>query len=398
MLKKIKRLMTEAAVVSSLMIPVTVKAEMPESDPALTQDLTSDYAIVLDSDTGQILSEKNADEKMYPASMTKMMTALVAIEQITDPNETVTITSEMLKGLTEANASVAGFMAGDAPTMLDLLYGVALPSGADASNAFAFHFEGSVEAYVEKMNQKAREIGMENTHFANTTGLHREDHYSTVRDMAKLLKYCLGHETFRTIFSQAEYTSTPLASHPAGLKMSSTVFSAAAKGNYSMPGFIGGKTGYTGPAGHCLAYWAWLNDMNLIIVTAHAATGMYVPSHIKDASVLLTKLNEWEKRTLLKEGDIAAEITVKHAKKEEKITIDVKDTLIVDLPKSSVTEFVQTFPQEIRSDVEDQDLSGTIAVTMDGNVIYQRDLMVVVPREPSFFSRLWMRIKKLFGF
>ena len=146
--------MTEAAVVSSLMIPVTVKAEMPESDPALTQDLTSDYAIVLDSDTGQILSEKNADEKMYPASMTKMMTALVAIEQITDPNETVTITSEMLKGLTEANASVAGFMAGDAPTMLDLLYGVALPSGADASNAFAFHFEGSVEAYVEKMNQK----------------------------------------------------------------------------------------------------------------------------------------------------------------------------------------------------------------------------------------------------
>ena len=390
--------MAAAALASALISPLPLEAKMPDSDPGLTEDLVSECAIVLDMETGQVLSEKNPDERIYPASMTKMMTALIAIESITDPSETITITQEMLRGLQEANASVAGFMAGDSPNMIDLLYGIALPSGADASNAFAFHYAGSVSAYVEKMNAKAKEIGMNNTHFVNTTGLHNEDHYSTCRDMAKLLKYCLGHETFRTVFSSAEYTTSPLASHPSGIKMESTAFSAAARGNYEMPGFIGAKTGYTGPAGHCMAYWAEMNGMKLIIVTARAATGMYVSSHISDASKLLGRLNEWEQRTLMTEGEPAADITVKHAKQEEHIVIPMMETLIADVPKSSVTEFIETFPEEVISGVENEDMTGTIAVVKDGEVLYQKDLMVTVPREPAFFSRLWMRIRKLLGF
>ncbi|MCR4950131.1 MAG: D-alanyl-D-alanine carboxypeptidase [Solobacterium sp.] len=398
MFKHLRSIYAAAAAALILIPGVLVPCYALDSDPTLSQDLKSDNVIVIDADSGQILTEKNPDDRIYPASMTKMMTALIAIEMIQDPNETITITKEMLAGLQEANASVAGFVAGDAPTMIDILYGIALPSGADASNAMAYHFAGGVAPYVEKMNAKAKELGMNDTHFVNTTGLHNDDHYSTVRDIAKLLKYCLGHDTFRTIFSSAEYTTSPLRSHPAGIKMESTAFSAIKKGNYPVPGFVGAKTGYTGPAGHCMAYWTSNNGMNLICVTAHAATGMYVPSHITDASSLLVKLDEWEKRTLLTAGDTAAKITVHHAHEDETITIQVPDTLIADLPKASVTEVVQTFPAEVNSGIEPEDMQGTLAVVKDGQVIYQKDLMVQIPREVSFWSRLWMRIRKMIGF
>ena len=121
--------------------------------PMLDIELTSQNAFVIDVSSGQVLLDKNADGRIYPASMTKMMTAIIAIEHLPDLNEHIMIPEEALVGLKEANASVAGFVAGDNPTVEELLYGIALPSGADCSNTIALHIAGSIEAYVELMNQ-----------------------------------------------------------------------------------------------------------------------------------------------------------------------------------------------------------------------------------------------------
>ncbi|MBR3350359.1 MAG: D-alanyl-D-alanine carboxypeptidase, partial [Solobacterium sp.] len=157
--------------------PVNAEAQTP--DPTLYEGLGSDYIYVEDIESGQVLTEKNSEQKMYPASMTKMLTVIVALEHLNDMDEIIEITEQMTEGLIEQEASLAGFGAGDRVTVRDLLYGTALPSGADAANGLAFTVAGSIKNYVALMNEKAQEIGMANSHFANCTGLHEDDHYTT---------------------------------------------------------------------------------------------------------------------------------------------------------------------------------------------------------------------------
>lgn len=217
------------------------KIQAQDAHPLLNQ-IISDNAIVVDRDTGQVLDEKNPDEIIFPASMTKIMTAILVIENLPDLNQTITITDDMLRGLAEENASVAGFQPGDAPTVQDLLYGIALPSGADASNAAAYTITGNNPSqFIEMMNVKAKELGMNHTNFANDTGLPDDNHYSTVRDMAKLMNYCLRNEEFRKIFSARTWQTGPLASSPAGISMHSTIWSGAEKEGYPLEGLIGEK-------------------------------------------------------------------------------------------------------------------------------------------------------------
>ena len=376
-----------------LLYPLPVQAMDP--DPSVTEDLWSLNAIVIDADTDQVISQRGADEQIWPASMTKMMTAIVAIEAVSDLSETVLITDEMLDGLYEMNASVAGFMTGDRPTVLDLLYGTALPSGADACHALAYSIAGSESSFVQMMNRKAQELGMDHTHFMNTSGLDDDNHYSTVRDMASLLKYCIQNETFREVFSSASYVSTPLASYPGGLPMSSTIWSAVDSYGYYVPGLQGGKTGFTYLAGHCLAWWAELNGMTLIGVTAHADTGMYDPSHIDDLSTVLIRMEGWQKQSLLQKGDTLHTVTVHHKKSDEEIAVYAPETVILDIPEGSA-ETVCTFPDEITAGLYPEDVYGTYAITQDGKVLYRTDLMVRIPREKSGFARFVLWLKSIF--
>ena len=122
--------------------------------------LEAEYVYMINIDTKEVMYEKNAYAKMYPASMTKIMTAIVAIEAIDDLDETITITAQMMAGLYEANASMAGFQIGNIVTYRDLLYGVLLPSGAECTQALAYSLFGNVESFVAKMNEKAKEIGL----------------------------------------------------------------------------------------------------------------------------------------------------------------------------------------------------------------------------------------------
>ena len=168
--------------------------------------LTSEYIYIYDLTNDRLVYSRKGDDQFYPASLTKMMTLIVGIENIPDVNQTMVLTSDIFDGLIEAQASRAGFGIDDTVSMLDLFYGIMLPSGAECTRAIAKTVAGSEEAYVELMNQKAQELGMEHTHFVNTSGLHDENHYSTPHDMAILLKYCLQNELFNTIFTLYFFT------------------------------------------------------------------------------------------------------------------------------------------------------------------------------------------------
>ena len=174
-----------------------------ETDATQTLDLElySEHAILIDLETNTVIAEKDPDAKIYPASMTKVMTALVACEQITDWDATFTMTQAIIDPLFLSDATMAGFVNGEEVSMTDLVYGALLPSGAEATEALAQTIAGSTEGFVALMNEKAAELGLTNTHFVNDSGLHDENHYTTVREMAVILEAAMANERCRAALS-----------------------------------------------------------------------------------------------------------------------------------------------------------------------------------------------------
>lgn len=271
----------------------------PEPVPSVDiNDINSKSGILVRLSDEEVVAEKDADTRIYPASMTKIMTAVVGLENLQDLNETITIDRETYDKLYTDGASLAGFGAGDEVKAIDILYGVMLPSGAECCVGMAQHLFGSEEAFVEKMNEKATELGMQDTHFVTCTGLHDENHYTTVRDLMKLLSYALKNDTFRQIYCSPEYTTSPTASAPEGLHFLSTMFKKMDSPSVNGGEIEGGKTGYTSEAGQCLASLAKVDDVEYILVTAGAPGGPSTePYHIEDAKTVYNRIQAGEQGT-----------------------------------------------------------------------------------------------------
>ena len=171
--------------------PALTLAQSTEATRVLDLELYSSSAVLVDVQSGTVLAEKAPDAKIYPASMTKVMTLLVAAENLPDLDATFTMTQAIIDPIYLAGASMAGFVDGETVSMRDLLYGAVVPSGAEATEALAQAVAGSEEAFVTMMNEKAATLGLTSTHFMNTSGLHDEDHYSTVREIALILQAAL---------------------------------------------------------------------------------------------------------------------------------------------------------------------------------------------------------------
>jgi D-alanyl-D-alanine carboxypeptidase (penicillin-binding protein 5/6) len=227
-------------------------------------------AILIHLNDNTILMEKKSGGKIYPASLTKMMTALVAIENLLSLQKEIRLTHYTFDGLYSADASMAGFQAGENVRAIDLLYGVLLPSGAEACIGLADEIAGSEQQFVRLMNQKAADLGMNNTYFTNATGLHNENHYSTVKDLAVLLSYALQNETFRQIFTSSRHSTQPTNKHPGGITFYSIMFEGLNNQNIIGGQFLGGKTGYTDEAGLCLASLAKVGKQEYILISAGA--------------------------------------------------------------------------------------------------------------------------------
>ncbi|MBS4536300.1 D-alanyl-D-alanine carboxypeptidase [Clostridium sp. D2Q-14] len=233
-------------------------------------DLYSTQAILINLNDDKVLLESGSEEKIYPASLTKIMTAVVVLENISDFKRTISLPESMFSDLYEANASMAGFLPGEKVTAMDLLYGVILPSGADAAIGLAIDISDSEENFVNLMNKKAKQLGMKDTHFANVTGLHDINHYTTVKDISILLEYALENDIFREVFTSDHYSTLPTNLHSGGITLSSTMFKKMDKSDFEGGKILGGKTGYTKEAGLCLASLAEKNGNEYILVTVGA--------------------------------------------------------------------------------------------------------------------------------
>lgn len=235
-----------------------------------SNELKSPYAVLISLNDGTILIDNNSRDRIYPASLTKIMTVIVAIENTPDLQQHVLLPARLFNDLYRADASMAGFLPNEEVPAIDLIYGALLPSGAECCVGLADSITGSESGYVDLMNRKAEEIGMKQTHFTNTTGLHDPDHYTTVRDMAVLLEYALQNDTFRQVFTTARYSTSPSELHPDGITFYSTLFTMADIPAEDGEGILGGKTGYTEQAGLCLASLIRKNGEEYVLVTAGA--------------------------------------------------------------------------------------------------------------------------------
>ncbi len=254
--------------------------------------INSMYVVLMDAKSGRILGEYQGDEAMYPASLTKMMTAIVAIEELDSLDKEITLSDSAFAGLYEEGATQAGFQPGEAVRAIDLLYGVMLPSGAECCIGLAQEIAGSEEAFVKLMNRKASRLGMDKTHFCDSTGLHNSDHYSSAHDMAVLLRYALHNSTFREIITSARHSTPGTNLHPDGITYYSTLFKNLPDSSVTGGHIMGGKTGYTGEAGHCLASFAEIEGREYILVTAGASQKRGPTIHIEDAKIIYNRLGQ----------------------------------------------------------------------------------------------------------
>ena len=184
-------------------------------------DIVSEYAILIDVDSGEILAERNAHVRMNPASMTKILTALVAAEQAEDLDDKLTVTREITDYGYINDCSSAGFVIDERVSVRDLLYGTILPSGADAAVGLAVYVSGSQEAFVELMNERLKELGLSKTaHFTNCVGVFDENHYCTAYDIAMILEAAIDNEICREVMSTRIHTTEKTLQNPEGLELS----------------------------------------------------------------------------------------------------------------------------------------------------------------------------------
>lgn len=243
--------------------------------------LFSDHVIVLDVKNDRVLFEKDADGKTRPASLAKIMTALVIIENLQDFQERVEIPHDIYTYLQGSGIAAAGFEDGENPTVEDLLYGILYKSGAECCLTLAEKVAGSEEAFVAMMNEKAADIGLENTSFGNCIGLDSPACWTTARDLMKLTKYALENEHFRSIFASYSYTIAPTNK----CSRERTIYNAAVKRFGSdRAGVFGGKLGNTDQAQLCLSAIAEINGGEYLYVSTHALRTQerYNP-HVDDA-------------------------------------------------------------------------------------------------------------------
>lgn len=254
--------------------------------------MNSSNVVLMDVKSGKVIGEMNGEERIYPASMTKIMTAIVALEAFSDLDREITLSEDIFYALDGQDATQAGFQPGESVRIRDLVYGVILPSGAECCLALANEVSGAEADFVEKMNAKAKSIGMKNTHFVDCTGLHDPEHYSTAYDIALLLKYALHNDTFRDVIESHFYSTPGTNVHPDGITYYSTMFKNMSDTSVTGGEILGGKTGYTSEAGHCLASFAQIYDREYILVTAGAAADATGVPHILDAKTIYNRLGK----------------------------------------------------------------------------------------------------------
>ncbi len=360
----------------------------------------SDYYYMIDMDNNQVVFDHGSNEEIYPASMTKIMTLIVALENIQDLQQKVILDKDVFAGLIEENASMAGYSLNESSTLEDCIYGLFLPSGAEASRVIASTVAGSESGFVELMNKKAEELGLEKTHYVNTTGLHDNMHVTTLRDVATLLTYCLQNPDFKKIFTTHQYTADSPSMHKYGLTWKSNLSKSLDQLN--MEGkevIIGGKTGYTIPAGLCLASIAEKDDRHYMLITAHAPAGS-TPYHVIDAiNTYNTVFNDYKKSEWINIDEILGTSDLRFSFDDDKIDFKVSETVELTMPSEIEIETITRnliVLEQYEAPIVKGDILGELQLLSKDEVIFSTQLVAQKDYDRSFIlyglfcMKVWM--------
>lgn len=355
----------------------------------------SNNVILYNLNDNNILYEKNSESQVSIASLTKIMTGIVAIENINDLDEKVILEYDDFKGLAALNASQAGFNVLEEVTYRDLLYGLLLPSGADAAQALSRLIAGSVSEFVKLMNEKAALLELNNTHFMNTTGLDEEGHYSTVSDVSKLLMYAIKNEEFLNIIKTRYYT-TSNNNH----KFKSTIAKMQDLYNiHDMDYLIGGKTGTTEDAGLCLASIAEKNNVKYLLVTALAPLSRDVPYNLLDAKNIYEYfINNYSYQNVLDVHDELIKIKTKYIK-DDYLSFNSSRSVNLYLENKfnkSNLEYLYDGKKLITSDMKKGDKLGVVKIIYNGDVLAVEN--IVLDKDVNFDLGKYIKENKILSY
>lgn len=333
--------------------------------------LASEAAVLIDGDSGLVLFEKNAGKKLYPASTTKIMTAIVALENAELTDET-TVSHNAVYSISP-DSSAAGLYEGEEINVEELLYTLLVASANDSANVLAEHVSGSIDAFVALMNQKAKEIGADNTHFVNTHGLHDENHYTTAGDIAKIAVYAMKNPTFAEIVSHSTYTLEPTNKYDKQRTYTNTNQLLNPNCPYYVKGAAGIKTGYTGEAKNCLVASAGRGGVNLIAVAlCSSPVENKVMSFVDSKNLLEYGFSEFPPKKVVSKGEIISDLPIKNAKGSRKVVLEAEEDLSLILPKNVTEEEVEVLEyirKKVSAPIKKGDLMGRKDYRYDGALL-----------------------------
>lgn len=350
------------------------------------EDLTLNAlsAILIDSSSGEVLYEKNADEKLAPASMTKIMTMLLIMEAIDNGNITFDDEVTITKEAASMGGSQVFLKEGEVYKVSELLKGIAVASGNDAAVAMAERIGGSVEGFVNMMNEKAKALNLSNTNFVNPHGLDVENHYSSARDMAIMAKELLKHEKILEYSSIYEEYLTKNDGSKTWLVNTNKLIKF-----YN--GADGLKTGFTKSAGYCLTATAKKNDLRLIsVVMKEDSTNARTEDTVK---MLNYGFNTYKLNVIKDSNEILGRIKVVGGKKDyAEIVLKNPATKLLKISEQSQDYTFNILIDEIKAPIKKGDVIGTAQILdTDGNVVTNVDLTV---KEDILKANFWDYIKR----
>lgn len=364
-------------------------------------------AILYELNTDTILLEQNADARLYPASITKLMTALVALE-FGNTEDIITVPAEAVDGLFELG-SASYLLAGEEISFMDLLDYMLIASGNDAANAMAIHISGSIEAFVELMNNRAQALGCTNTHFVNPHGLHDEDHYTSARDLLYIAKAAMENPTIAEIVAKDEVVLPITNKHPQTTTKYTTNYLISKKStrDYYYEGAIGIKTGTTTPAGLCLVAACVKGDYTYYTVVLGAEKGEdgEKTQFIETAKLFDYGAENFSQQVMLSSSEPIAEVPVRLSNEKDCVVVTPSENITAMLPNAFETSDLKldyTVEEDVVAPVKAGDVLGKLTVSYEGKS-WQLDLIAssdasrstvlyVLDRITGFFSSTAFKI------
>lgn len=384
----------------------TIAPAFADYDPGFDVDAESVYLINLD--TGKVIYEKDADKKIYPASTTKIMTALLALENIPDLDAPqVELKLYIQNALSGTGASLAGILRGESFSPRELLYASMLPSGNEAAMMLGDYVgDGSLDYFAEMMNERAAELGAANTHFVNASGMHDDDHYTTAYDMYLITKAALENETFRQIVStRYYYAGEDQNGNP--LHWNTTNFLISPGSTYYYPYATGVKTGTTDEAGRCLVSTAEKNGYHYLMVMMGAPQYDSNGEKLEENMVFKQSiaLYDWafgsfSNKTLIEKDLGVGEVPLKLARGGKDYLLIKSGEVFTDLLPNEIEASSITLeldlPAVVNAPVKEGEQVGTIRLMLAGEEIGSVPAVAAEQADASLIATLIDKFKRLF--